>query len=53
MVIKIPQTEEICGEGKNGRGKVIGSAICWRREIKGSINRLTTRPVLAGTVPFF
>ena len=38
MAIKVSQNKEICGGGKNGGRKEIGSAILRRRANRGSIN---------------
>ena len=38
MAIKISQNEEICGGGKNGGKKGVGSAIHRRRANRESIN---------------
>ena len=38
MAIEVSQNKEICGGGKNGGRKEIGSAIRRRRVNRGSIN---------------
>ena len=38
MAIEVPQNEGICGGGKNGGRKGVGSATLRRRAIKGSVS---------------
>ena len=38
MAVKVPQNEEISGEGKNGEGKEVSSAIRLKRANRVSIN---------------
>ena len=38
MAVEVLQNEEISVRGKNGWRKGVGSAICWRRANRGSIN---------------
>ena len=38
MAIEVLQNEEISEKGKNEERKAIGSAICRRRENRGSVN---------------
>ena len=38
MAVEVFQNEEVSGGGKDGGRKGVGSAICWRRANRGSIN---------------
>ena len=38
MAIEVHHNEEISGEEKNGERKGVGSAICWRRANRESVN---------------
>ena len=38
MAVEVHQNEEICGGGKNGGRKGVGSAIRRRRANRGSVN---------------